>query len=53
MRTILGLVLLLVSFKPATLGRQSTPAAAQQTYEVKIEFNHRVRMRDGDELSAD
>lgn len=60
MRTILGIILLFVVFIPATLGQQSTPAgnsstpaASQQTYEVKIEFNRRVRMRDGVELSAD
>jgi len=60
MCTILGFILLFVSYIPATLGQQSTPAdkaptpaAAQQTYEVKIEFNRRVRMRDGTELSAD
>ena len=36
-------------------GQQSTqaPAATPQTYEAKIEFNRRVRMRDGVELSAD
>ena len=60
MRTILGLILLFVSFIPATpaqqstpAGNPSTPAASQQTYEVRIEFNRRVRMRDGVELSAD
>lgn len=31
----------------------SLPLAAQQTYEIKIEFNQRVAMRDGVELSAD
>ena len=60
MRAILSFVLLFVSFIPATLGQQPTPgdksltpAAAQTAYEVKIEFNHRVPMRDRTELSAD
>ncbi len=61
MRIILGFVLLL--FAPLTptifaqqstpAGQPSTPAASQQTHEVKIDFNRRVRMRDGTELSAD
>jgi putative CocE/NonD family hydrolase len=61
MHTIFGLILLLFApFIPSTFTRQSTPAAkpltpaaSQQTYAVKIEFNRRVRMRDGTELSAD
>lgn len=61
MRAILSFILLFVSFIPATLGQQSTPAdksltpaaAAQTTYDVKIEFNRRVPMRDRTELSAD
>jgi D-alanyl-D-alanine dipeptidase len=32
---------------------KSNPGTSEQAYEVKIEFNHRVRMRDGTELSAD
>ena len=61
MRIILSFILLLIApFAPTIFGQQSTsadksptPAATQQTYEAKIEFNRRVRMRDGTELSAD
>jgi predicted acyl esterase len=31
----------------------SVPLAAQQKYEIKIDFNQRVMVRDGVELSAD
>ncbi|HUE82512.1 MAG TPA: hypothetical protein VMM84_10410, partial [Pyrinomonadaceae bacterium] len=51
---------LLSAFVPATQSQQSgssdrPPAqtSSPQPHEVKIEFNHRVRMRDGTELSAD
>lgn len=58
MRIILSFILLLFApFTPTIFGQQSTPAgnpstpaASQQTYEVKIEFNRRVRVRDGTEL---
>ncbi len=61
MRTLVALVLLLFApLTPAALGQQSTPAGkppapalSQQPEAVGIEFNHRVRMRDGIELSAD
>lgn len=60
MRVILSFILLFVSSTPAALGQQSTPAdkssttaTAQTAYEVKIEFNRRVAMRDRTELSAD
>lgn len=61
MRTIFGFVLLLFApLTPTIFGQQSTPAgnpstpaASQQTYEVRIDFNRRVRMREGTELSAD
>ncbi len=44
---------------PAILGQQPAPSAtpqttdAEKTYELKIDFNRRVPMRDGTELSAD
>ena len=43
---------------PSTQAQEPNPdkppaSASPQTYEVKIEFNRRVRMRDGTELSAD
>ncbi len=54
------ILFLFAALTPSILGQQSVPAAnpqasatTQQTYEVKIEFNRRVRMRDGTELSAD
>ena len=61
MSNILTFILLLFApFTPATFSQQPTPAVnpptpalAQQTYAVKIEFNRRVRVRDGTELSAD
>ncbi|MGH9882804.1 MAG: CocE/NonD family hydrolase, partial [Pyrinomonadaceae bacterium] len=56
---LLGLILF-TPFIPATqcqqqtpIGKPPAPAASPQTYAVKIEFNRRVRMRDGVELSAD
>jgi uncharacterized protein len=39
--------------QPAPTANPPTPAASPQGPEVKIEFNRRVRMRDGTELSAD
>jgi predicted acyl esterase len=60
MRAFLSFILLSVPFTPATLGQQPTqadksltPAAARTAYELKIEFNSRVPMRDRTELSAD
>ena len=61
MRHVAGLLLLLLLFLfspfiPATQAQQPTadkPTTSAKTYEVKIEFNRRVRMRDGIELSAD
>ena len=47
------------AFVLAILGQQVTPlphpqiGSAQQTYEVAIDFNRRVPMRDRTELSAD
>src|SRR5258705_1480475 len=47
-------LLLFTSFNTAAQEQQPTPSAASpQTYAVKTEFNRRVRMRDGIELSAD
>lgn len=61
LRNILTFIFLLFAlFAHATFGQQptpavtpQTPAASQQTYTVKIEFNRRVPMRDRTELSAD
>ena len=58
---VAGLLLLLLLFLfspfiPATQAQQPTtdkPTTSAKTSEVKIEFNRRVRMRDGIELSAD
>ncbi len=50
-------VLLFIAFNPSVQGQQTqpspSPAASPQPVELKIEFNRRVRMRDGVELSAD
>ena len=55
-----SLVLILILVTSAVLAQQPAPAASPQTpataqpaYEVKIEFNRRVPMRDRTELSAD
>lgn len=63
MRSRIGFLLLLVlTVAPVSLSQEKvrsywqSPAArtsSQPTYTVKIEFNQRVRMRDGVELSAD
>ncbi len=61
MRIILSFILLLFaplshtafSQQSAPVLNSPTPAASPQTYTVKIEFNHRIAMRDGTELSAD
>jgi len=45
-------VLILFTFGPTLACHQETPAR-RTDYEVKIEFNERVRMRDGIELSVD
>jgi len=45
-------VLVLFTFGPTLACHQETPAC-RTDYEVKIEFNERVRMRDGIELSVD
>jgi putative CocE/NonD family hydrolase len=54
LQTLTISLLLLIALSP-TLAQQPTaaPAATAKTYDVKIEFNRRVRMRDGVELSAD
>jgi putative CocE/NonD family hydrolase len=46
-------VLVLLTFVPRLACRAETPAARPAEYEVKIEFNERVSLRDGVELSAD
>lgn len=64
MRAKMGFLLLLIlAIAPLSLYQQQAQARVQQssttgyssqpTYAVKIEFNQRVRMRDGVELSAD
>jgi putative CocE/NonD family hydrolase len=61
MRLILSIILLLSAHsvsatfrqQPKPAGKSDTPRAAQTADEVKIEFNRRVPMRDGTELSAD
>jgi uncharacterized protein len=46
-------VLLFSTIVPFVACLAETPATSPSAYEVKIEFNERVRMRDGVELSAD
>jgi len=59
LHSTVGLILFLFAAFTATVFAQQPTAsdgktaASQQTYELKIEFNRRVRMRDGTELSAD
>ena len=58
MHVVLGLTLILFAFLvPQTVAQQTTTDgranASPQTYELKIDFNRRVPMRDGTELSAD
>ena len=53
---IMTLLIILVIAGVPLAGRQQAqpaPAASEQTYAVKIDFNVRVKMRDGVELSAD
>jgi hypothetical protein len=55
-RLILFLLLLVVvaaAYLPQTRAQQTPPAAQAAQAPVKIEFDRRVRMRDGVELSAD
>jgi putative CocE/NonD family hydrolase len=58
MHLVLGLTLIiLVLLVPQAVAQQTATdgraATTQQTYELKIDFNRRVPMRDGTELSAD
>jgi uncharacterized protein len=50
---LLGLVSFVYAQQPSPAVQQPAPAASPQGQEVKIEFNRRVKMRDGVELSAD
>jgi uncharacterized protein len=57
MHLVLGLTLIIFLLVPETVAQQTATdgraATTQQTYELKIDFNRRVPMRDGTELSAD